>query len=95
MWERKCNYFMLLLPYLEVATFTLFAFVLVALAGVASVLLSLGKNSGACWFSGILLTGMLALTSPFMKCSFAPNKIMMLALRFAYKLCLFSEVYNG
>jgi hypothetical protein len=69
--------------------------VLVTLAGVASVLLGLGENSGACWFSGILLTGMFALTSPFMNCSSAPNKIMMLALRFAYRLCLLSEVYNG
>jgi hypothetical protein len=95
MWETTCNYCTSLLPYLEVATFTLFAFVLVSLAGVASIFLGLGKNSGACWFSGILLTGMLALTSPFMNCSSAPNKIMMLALRFSYRLCFLSKVYNG
>ena len=54
---------------------------LISLAGVASVLLSLGKNSGACWFSGILLIGMLALISPFIYYNFAPNKIVMLGLR--------------
>ena len=70
----------------------LFALVLVDLAGAASVLLGLGKNSGACWFYGILLTSMLALTSPFMNCSSAPNKIMMLALRFDYRLCFLSKV---
>jgi hypothetical protein len=78
-----------------VSTFTLIEFVLVALDGVASILLSLGKNSGAFWFSGIFLTYMLALTSLFMNCSSALNKIMMFALRFSYILCFLFEFYIG
>jgi hypothetical protein len=62
--------------------------VLVSLAGVASIFLGLGKNSYAYWFSGILHTGMMALTSPFMKYSSAQNKIMRLALRFTCRLYL-------
>jgi hypothetical protein len=38
------------------------------------------KNSCALKLSGILLTGMLALISPFMMVSSAPDKIIMLAL---------------
>jgi hypothetical protein len=62
--------------------------VLVALVGVASILIDLGKNSRACWFSCILHIGMMDLTSPFMKYISAHNKITMLALRFSYKLRL-------
>jgi hypothetical protein len=64
---------------------------LVALVGVASIFLGLGKNSCACGFPSIIHIGMMALTSPFMKYSSAHNKIMMLDLIFSYKMCLLSE----
>jgi uncharacterized membrane protein len=45
--ETMCIYCTSLLPYLEVATFTILALVLVALVSISSVLLGLWKNSGA------------------------------------------------
>jgi hypothetical protein len=66
--------------------------VLVALAGATSILLGFGKNSRACGFPGILHTSMMALASPFPKYSSTHNKIIMLALRFAYGLCSLSKV---
>jgi hypothetical protein len=80
-WETTCNYYTTFLPYLEVATFTILVLILVALVSIASILLGLWKNSGAHYLSGILLTGMLALISPFMNYNFAPNKIIMLDFR--------------
>jgi len=61
---------------------------LIALAGASSTLLGLGKNSSTYWFFGILNTGMIALTSPFMKYNSAHNKIMRLDLRFTWRLCV-------
>jgi hypothetical protein len=61
---------------------------LITLVGVASTLLGLGNNSFAYWFSGIPHTGMIALTTPFMKYNFAQNKIVRLALRFTCRLCV-------
>jgi hypothetical protein len=68
---------------------------LIALAGAASVLLGLGKNSRDYWVSGILHTCMIALTSPFMKYNSAQNKVMRLALIFSYRLCFFEVLMNA
>jgi hypothetical protein len=48
--ETTCIYCTSFLPYLEVATFTILALVLVALVSIASVFLGLWKNSGALSF---------------------------------------------
>jgi hypothetical protein len=79
--ETTCNYCTSFLPYLEVTTFTIPMLFLVSLVSIVSVFLRLWKNSGAHYLSGILLTCMLNLISPFMNCNYTSNKIIMLALR--------------
>jgi hypothetical protein len=66
--------------------------VLVSLAGVASIFPGLGKNSRTQCFPGILHTSMMALASAFMKYSFSQNKILMLALSFAYGMFFLYKV---